>query len=188
MTEIKVENVVVKIEQDDMDCSPREWDNLGTILYAHRRYNLGEETFDTDLYNSWEEVLKHEIGKDAIALPVYLYDHSGITISTKPFGCRWDSGQVGYIYVTKEKIRKEFGIKRVTKKWVEKITQYLESEVQVFDDYLTGNVHWVKVEFDDYEESCGGFYGSNFKENGVFDFICENINNEALQQQILAQL
>jgi hypothetical protein len=34
---------------------------------------------------------------------LYLYDHSGITISTSPFSCGWDSGQVGFIYLTRQK-------------------------------------------------------------------------------------
>ena len=40
-------------------------------------------------------------------MPCYIYDHSGITISTGSFGCRWDNGQFGYIMITKEKARKE---------------------------------------------------------------------------------
>lgn len=35
-------------------------------------------------------------------LPLYLYDHSGITMSTTSFNDRWDSGQVGYIYASRE--------------------------------------------------------------------------------------
>ena len=32
-------------------------------------------------------------------LPLYLYDHSGLTMSTNDFGDRWDSGCVGFIYM-----------------------------------------------------------------------------------------
>ncbi len=27
---------------------------------------------------------------------LYLYDHSGITVSTWPVSCQWDSGQAGF--------------------------------------------------------------------------------------------
>lgn len=33
-----------------------------------------------------------------VILPLYLYDHSGITMNTCGFSCPWDSGQVGWIY------------------------------------------------------------------------------------------
>jgi len=44
-----------------------------------------------------------------IILPLFLYDHSGITMSTGPFSCPWDSGQVGWIYASKQKFIDETG-------------------------------------------------------------------------------
>lgn len=44
-----------------------------------------------------------------IILPLYLYDHSGITMSTSVFSCPWDSGQVGWIYASKQKFIDETG-------------------------------------------------------------------------------
>jgi len=54
--------------------------------------------------------------KTHIILPLYLYDHSGITMNTTGFSCGWDSGQVGYIVMSYEKIRKEYNWKNITKK------------------------------------------------------------------------
>ena len=36
-------------------------------------------------------------------LPLYLYDHSGLSMNTSGFSCPWDSGQVGWIYCNNEK-------------------------------------------------------------------------------------
>ena len=58
---------------------------------------------------------------DNVVLPVYMYDHSGITINTTGFSCPWDSGMVGIIYVSKEKIREKFNIKRISSKLIEKV-------------------------------------------------------------------
>ena len=44
-----------------------------------------------------------------VILPLYLYDHSGITISTGPFSCPWDSGQVGWIKAPKDTFRNATG-------------------------------------------------------------------------------
>ena len=52
---------------------------------------------------------------------------------------------LGYIYVTKENVRKEYGVKRVTRKIIEKVTKLLECEVQEYDHYLTGNVYGYEI-------------------------------------------
>lgn len=52
---------------------------------------------------------------DVAIQPLYLYDHSGISISTGSFVGRaphaeWDSGQVGYIYMEKDKALQELAM------------------------------------------------------------------------------
>lgn len=52
-----------------------------------------------------------DLCKDKVAiLPLYLYDHSGLTMSTNDFGDRWDSGCVGFIYMEKDTAMKELGM------------------------------------------------------------------------------
>ena len=46
---------------------------------------------------------------DCVLLPLYLYDHSGITMNTGGFSCPWDSGQVGWIFADGNAIRREYG-------------------------------------------------------------------------------
>lgn len=68
---------------------------------AYRSYGAYKKAVDDEILSI--------IRKKFIILPLYLYDHGGITISTRPFSCPWDSGQVGYIYASKDKFRKETG-------------------------------------------------------------------------------
>jgi hypothetical protein len=125
----------LKIERDEDPMNPRtEWDNLGTMVCFHNRYDLGDKTdYRTEDYNSWDElkqgILENE--GEVVILPLYLYDHSGITISTSSFSCRWDSGQIGFIFVSKHTIKKE-GIDET------KVIEYLKGEVETYDKYLTG--------------------------------------------------
>jgi len=168
--------------------SPREWDNLGTMAYKHRNYNLGEErisdpiewleeklglTPKNEYSNERLEELEERFFSEFIALPLYLYDHSGITIATTPFGCRWDSGKVGYIYLSKAKAREEYGYKLITKTRREQLLSYLESEVKTYDQYITGDVYRFVVEDEEGEhvDSCGGFYGDDWENNGIKDNI-----------------
>lgn len=78
----------LQIYRDEYAENPREWENLGKMVCWHRRYNLG----DKHDYDSPQDFCESEEYKSALViLPVYLYDHSGITISNSDFGDRWDS-------------------------------------------------------------------------------------------------
>jgi len=185
------------ILRDSDPINPREWDNVGSMICWHSRYNLGDthnytdsiefaskmahelvplknmlefvnagkasdlrfkdegehlrlqyrwelgkpkgEWYDTELCitkdltlsddydeniakdtiieNCWpKENLQMCIDADKLVIkPLYLYDHSGIAMSTSSFIGRahhaeWDSGQVGYIYMTKDEAMHELGM------------------------------------------------------------------------------
>jgi hypothetical protein len=118
----------------------------------HRRYNLGDEQNSNPVRDMVQ----------SLYLPLFLYDHSGITMKTTPFSCQWDSSHVGWIYVTKENIRKEYGIKKITKKVKEMVYRILISEVEEYDQYLNGEVYGFIITDDETGEeidSCWGFYG-----------------------------
>lgn len=192
---------VLFIRQDDYSDSPREWSNIGTIAYKHPRYRIGDvvmsepidyllELLDKDehwleiaakrnnssMYSNETYTMLLERAERAgfIILPVYLYDHSGITISTSPFGCHFDSGQVGIIH-TNMKAMQEIGFK--WKNWTKErralATTWLEGEIKIFDQYLRGDVYrfCIKDENGDVIDSCGGFYGDDLKTNGMLNHI-----------------
>lgn len=157
---------IINIYFDSGYESPREWSNVGHMVYFHSRYNLG------DKHDFTVEGIKDFIKrKNVISLPLYLYDHSGITMNTTGFHCPWDSGQVGYIYITHEDIKREFtGVKSITKRVVERAIKVLKGEVKTYDDYLTGNVFGFEIvkkttcehcEAEDEKQidSCWGYYG-----------------------------
>lgn len=173
--------MVLVIEQDNDPENPREWDTLGKMVCFHKRYNLGDEhDLNSVDFGTWDDMETHLYEKmgACLVLPLYLYDHSGITISTAPFSCPWDSGQIGFIYATKDEMKKDFGKIPISDamKAMEKI---LNSEVELYDLYLCGEVYrytMFKVQTCDlgYEhrismDSCWGFYGSDPEENGIFD-------------------
>lgn len=165
----------IKIHNDEVAESPREaWDNLGTMVTFHRRYNMG----DTDHGYRWEDyegwdALEKEITRDhgdSIILPIYMYDHSGQTISTTPFSCQWDSGRLGLIFLSLQKARKEYGWKKITKKRRAQLEEYLRGEVKVYDSYIRGDVYGFEVVSPEGEDihSCWGFYG-DYEESGLME-------------------
>lgn len=140
----------IEIHYDEWGESPREWDNLGTMACYNKRYTLGDDKQYEDAY-ALREYLE---GGDALYLPIYMYDHGGIALSTNSFDCLWDSGLLGYIYVSRDKVKAE-GLTE------EKALAILKGEVDTYDDYVQGKVYGYKVFNDEGEEldSCWGFIG-----------------------------
>jgi len=157
---IEYKDYTIVIEQDDHPMNPREEDaNLGNMLCRHTRYNLGD-----DHMADREEVLDILEGrrKDVVALPLYLYDHGNITMNTTGFSCPWDSGMVGCIYTTYDKIRSWCGVKKVTKNLIEKVKGILRSEVEIYDKYISGDVYGYIIKKNDEEvDSCWEYYGDD---------------------------
>lgn len=163
----------IEIGHDSDIESPREWDNLGKMVCFHNRYSIG------DKHNySIEDVKKIAKSNDYISLPIYAYIHSGITINTHGFSCPWDSGQVGFIFVSREYIRKEYSVKRITKKTLETVYSVLESEVKTYDQYLTGDIYYYVISKNDETiYSCCGFYGEEYciqEAKDIVDFEVES--------------
>ena len=110
-------------------------------------------------------------------LPLWLYDHSGITMSCGkriyPYSDRWDSSCVGFIVMTKETAFKELAATEGN--WREKAIAVMEAEVETYDQYLRGEVYGYTL----YEESangewteidsCWSFFGDDLLENGILD-------------------
>jgi len=138
-------------EQPDDFCDPMQQDRIGTLVTWHKRYDLGDRQIRS------HEELEDLIPEDAIQLPVYIYDHSGITISTSPFGCPWDSGQVGVIFCSRARAREEFGEGAFETAAI----AAMESEIKNYNAYLTGEVYYYQVKDPEgnHLDSCYGFVG-----------------------------
>lgn len=153
------------IEQDQFAEDPRSWDNLGTMLCCHRDYNLGDcnSNKETELQlaeicrkygKSDEEIDEMTFAEevqfildqdDVCGLPLWLYDHSGISISTSR-QCSWDSSFVGLIFVEKDSYLAQMGLKEDIY-WKVRAEKTLESEIEIYNDFLEGNVcQWVLYE------------------------------------------
>ncbi len=187
-------NRKITIEYDRDAMNPlTEWDMLGTFSCFHRNYNLSTPDAIKDI-DELKELIERP---DVLALPLFLYDHSGITISTGPFPCPWDSGQVGCIHITHEKIKAEYG--NTDPETIKKVTGYLKGEVKTFDAYLTGDVYgWIvdgkpepgedRDTAEEHVDSCWGYYGPGYQDalNGAKASI--NWNAKRAEEKRLAAI
>lgn len=157
-------------EEDISCCDPRGNDNLGTMACFHSRYNIGDKhKMTTSMFGSWEEMKNYIVKtlKAVVVLPIYMYDHSGQTIATTPFSCRWDSGQIGFIFVTRETAMKEYSAKRITAELKKKIERILEAEVKEYDTWMRGEVYYYNIDNDETGDcvgNCGGYITENTDE------------------------
>jgi hypothetical protein len=151
-TEKRAGRIIEIMHCEDAE-SPRELDNLGTMICFHRRYKLG----DAESVNWTPDTLRKIVaGENVVALPLYLMDHSGLSMSTGDYGDPWDSGQVGYIFATRKAVEEEYGA------WNEETRatarRVLESEVEAYARYLRGEIYdyIVKDATGAVLDSCGG--------------------------------
>jgi hypothetical protein len=165
----------VTISVDPEPSSPRDWDNLGTMVTWHRRYELGDVRW-TDYGAQIEgrqltdpnvalRYLRLIHGAEIVMLG--LIDHSGISMYVGGGPAvgdsqGWDSGTVGFIYVTRETIVREHGAD--TPESRENARACLVSEVETYDQYLRGDVYGYTVEDEagNVLDSCWGFYGAEY--------------------------
>lgn len=153
------------IEQDEFPEDPRSWDNIGTMLCCNRSFQLGDcnTNRETELQlaeicrkygKSDEEIDEMTFAEevqfildqdDVCGLPLWLYDHSGISISTRGVD-QFDSSFVGLIFVEKDFFVAHTCITN-EENWKKEAKGTLESEIEVYNDFLEGNVYqWTLYE------------------------------------------
>ena len=179
-------------QDDDPMNPVEDYDMLGKQVYWHRRMNLGhcwketernspEEWLEChieghyDTYEHWEKCYSRKMGyfpwlvqefeKENLVIPVHAYERGGITISASGRRAGWDSfdsGQLGFVYVSHEDIKKEYKVSRLTKKVLERAEKCLIAEVEEYDHYLCGEVYGFRIidtVSEDELDSCWGFIG-----------------------------
>ena len=149
--------VEVLLDTDPWNPRDNEYDSL--MVCFHKKYSLGDSNtgYKESDFDNWNQVYEQlRIDGYNTILALYLYDHSGISISARSFIGRanhaeWDSGQVGFI-AHKEADKDE----------------QLIAEVNEYDHYLTGEVYAYRVyektkcescnhEDEEVYEYCGGY-------------------------------
>lgn len=188
MTTIHLPTTTLEILPDDSPENPRTWDDLSRIACWHRRYRLG----DTHDFCDPQAFNKAVHAGNAVILPLYLLDHSGLTLSTDPAVFRacdpqgWDWGQIGYTYARHADIRTGYGVPRVTRRIRDEVINHLCAMVRVYTQYLRGEVYGFLLTdraTGEVLDSCWGFYGADVVASGMADHF-----PAAYRDDILARL
>ena len=190
-TEYKLpNNETFRIVHDVMADSPRNADNITTMIFFGNNSNLGDKhEFNSDDHSNWDEMeiaIKKHYGRKLVHIQkVCGYSHSGLTISLKPFQCQFDSGVLGFVIVTRQDILDLLGNKRVTKKLINQAISQIESEIEILNQYIIGDTWGVQLlDCDGAEyDSCYGYFGSDIKTNGMLRNISSD-KQKFIEQQL----
>ena len=156
----------LRIVRDDDASNPRtDCDNPSTLL-CWSRHVEGDTRVNADNYETLEELRKQEIPRDAYVAPVYAYVHSGVALSLGAFGCQFDSGIAGLIYMTHADAKENFGEDHTE----EQIHNCFTAELAEYEAWIGGDAWGFVLEKvktcdscgnTEYEEedSCWGFLG-----------------------------
>ena len=152
--------VQAELVYDHATTSPREWDNLGMILITPDKSHWvasPDDVVDTSIpfgnnpHEHWENLRRDQLNLKksdiAIAYPITKYEHGSISLSLG-YNSGWDCEVVGFIYVTKETLRKEYGVNHITKSIIERAENCLQSELNTLSNWLNGECYgWYIKEY-----------------------------------------
>lgn len=165
---------------------------LSEIVTWSRRYDFStfgsREKYPTP--DSFDRAV--ETGEVAVFKPLYIFDHGGWSVSTTGFHSGdpqgWDWGQIGFVYVSRERLTAEYGEQEGAK---ELALEVLEGEIRMLDEYVRGEVYGIvyafaqKVKEEGYSldpgsiDSVWGFYG---KETAI-EYMCKCLFGKEVEVQ-----
>lgn len=142
-----------KITKYDKETGQRKTIDEGiSQSLAQSIFNKGKYEDDSINYEAKDYLKKYHV------FPLSAYIHSGVRLYLGTHKvCQWDSCQVGLVFANKE------GWK--TKK---KALTAVEGLIEIWNDYLSGQVYGFQVYKDDEQiDSCYGFYGDEGMEQAI---------------------
>jgi len=116
------------------------------MVTTHKKYEFRNDVeVDRTYFSAWTDELNNIVKNEGavLYLPVYMMDHSGITLSTVPFGGdhgNFDSGQIGYIFATREEILETYDVKRLSLSTKVLVLEDLNRIINLYTIFLEGAV------------------------------------------------
>lgn len=178
-----------------------EHDRLGILCTWHRRYDFTPDEVIADAYwtayDALDEAEQYRADDGLLALddpriltetlaetdsvtllPLYAYEHGDIAISLAPFSDGWDSGQLGFIFTTHDRVADWLG-KTVTELTPEDLAEgekIIKAEAIEFKHFVEGDIYQYSLYRNgEHVDSQGPFIGPDWTKNGLIDSLPANL-------------
>ena len=186
----------IEVDYDYYPNNPREWDPVCHIMSTKRNLEIADEGLSFSKEDMMDMLDELKADPNVVVKPIYMYEHTGITIRLTPFGDLWDSSICGYIFAYKNEVIREIG-NATEENWKERAENAMDHEIKVYDQFIRGDVYgfcvyqrdiieckstisgniWTTEEWEQID-SCWGFYGHDFEENGLIEYALENLPDD----------
>jgi len=142
--------IETSIDEDPLD--PREDEPVSMIFGETRRMQFSDaevaRNISTKDCADWAAVHAKikEIYKPCVCYDLYALIHSGVWLSMGSFNDPWDSGQVGFIFTTKERIKNLLGWTKLTKQRISELEKIFKKELDNYTAYINGSVYYITAQ------------------------------------------
>jgi hypothetical protein len=177
-----MKNYKLEVVPDNSPINPREDDNITTMVCFGKYDYLGDKhDYKSNNFDSLDELKEHIESEYKVLMikPLYVYDHSGITISTSPFNDRFDTSRIGWVFIDEKKLKTICGEGTYTDK---ELNEWIDGEVKMYDKYLVGDCYGYEIfeietcdkghQHKNLIESCYGYYDEkDCHEDGMYVLV-----------------
>ena len=168
----------IEIIYDDFPSNPLEdWDHLGTFAFTgsnYRQYGkkadgyndridmlygIADLSYTEEEWYEWACAYKNGFDPEEYLLSK-IAEHSFY----------YDDHDL-FMYVSKDDVRKEWSVKsRISSKVKGHVMSNLKETIEVAKAWADGEVFGYKIEDIEPYDSCWGFYGTDFEDNGLMEY------------------
>lgn len=143
---------------------------------------------------SVREEIDKVLDRECVFLSVSMLDHSGLTLYegrgshwSDPGG--WDSGQIGWMYMTRADILREFGGERLTRGKREQALRLMRAELSDYASYVSGDIYSMLVYEKTPEMFCDEFAEDLAELNlNTVDSCCGFLGGDAVEAEMRTTL
>jgi len=158
------DGTIVKIFRDSTAQTPPEYtDMLGDVYIGGQIYDGMKDALDMDV-----DLLAAIASGKALVIPfMYLGGRQECLLWQDAVNNKTD----GIIVSTNEKLCHEYGVDELNKETLEVARRVLIGELEMFNQWMSGDIFgYVRLyKNGKIKDSCWGYYGTNFTENGLYD-------------------
>lgn len=173
------QSFTLSVFEDKNNTNPRDFDNLGHMLYMTRNIILGDERTNLPSFDEYIESAKLN-SEEIISLPMYYSDLDNVLSSEQTSEYEIC---VGVNFVTYDKIKKHFNVNEITEEVFDKVESILENEIDTYNAFINKKLYFFKLEKEENNEKIliregFNYLSDNVLNNGMLDNVGDDLKED----------